>query len=160
MFAGPTLVKGGQLEAFEETIPVDLIEKADLGLPITGKFLDEIFHDILHQNWRGEEWDPDFRHMKRVCIDTVIMIRSGYRKFLTYPSKYLMGLGCYKPASDLLDMYLKLADKYRMKFYFGLYDSGEYWDTGNLAAEIEHNRFVIDEVWEQYGQKYKSFQGC
>ena len=28
---------------------------------------------------------------------------------------------------DLVDMYLSLAEKYQMKFYFGLYDSGKYW---------------------------------
>ena len=87
------------------------------------------------------------------------MIRSGYRKFITYPSEYLIGQGCYKPSVDLLDMYLRLADKYGMKFYFGLYDSGKYWDTNDLTWEIEHNKHVIDEVWKNYGEKYKSFQG-
>ena len=27
-----------------------------------------------------------------------------------------------------------------MKFYFGLYDSGKYWDTGDLSWEIEDNK--------------------
>lgn len=52
---------------------------------ITGTFLDEISHDIPHQNWAEKEWDQDFSHMKEMGIDTVIMIRCGYRKFLTYP---------------------------------------------------------------------------
>jgi hypothetical protein len=31
-------------------------------------------------------------------IDTVILIRSGYRKFITYPSAYLMDKrGCFRP---------------------------------------------------------------
>ena len=34
------------------------------GLRITGTFLDEISHDIPHQNWGEKEWDADFRHMK------------------------------------------------------------------------------------------------
>ena len=46
-----------------------------------------------------------------------------------------------------------------MKFYFGLYDSGKYWDTGDLSWEIEDNKYVIDEVWDKYGEKYKSFGG-
>ncbi|MZK05495.1 DUF4434 domain-containing protein, partial [Enterobacter hormaechei] len=58
------------------------------GLRITGTFLDEISHDIPHQNWGEKEWDADFRHMKSIGIDTVIGIRSGYRKFITYPSPY------------------------------------------------------------------------
>jgi hypothetical protein len=128
-------------------------------LRITGTFLDEISHDIPHQNWGEKEWDIEFGHMKAIGIDTVIMIRSGYRKFITFPSEYLLKKGCYMPSVDLLDMYLRLADKYGLKFYFGLYDSGRYWDTGDMSWEIEDNKYVIDEVWKNYGSKYKSFQG-
>lgn len=128
-------------------------------MKITGTFIDEISHDIPHQNWGAKEWDIDFAHMKSVGIDTVILIRSGYRRFITYPSIYLQDkYGCYRPPIDLVELFLQLADKYDMKFYFGLYDSGEYWDTGNLSHEIDANRFVIDEVWKQYGH-YKSFGG-
>ena len=128
-------------------------------LQITGTFLDEISHDIPHQNWGEKEWEQDFKHMKAIGINSVFLIRSGYRKFITYPSEYLMKKGCYKPSVDLLDMYLRLSDKYGMKFYFGLYDSGHYWDTGDMSFELEDNKFVIDEVWEKYGQHHKSFQG-
>lgn len=128
-------------------------------MKITGTFLDEISHDIPHQNWGREEWDRDFGYMKAVGIDTVIMIRSGYRRFITYPSVYLQKeYGCYQPAADLVQLFLELAEKHGMKFYFGLYDSGRYWDTGNLKDEIDSNRYVIDEVWEKYG-KYSSFGG-
>lgn len=137
----------------------ELIVPKKNGLQITGTFLDEISHDIPHQNWGWKEWDMDFQHMKRIGIDTVIMIRSGYRKFITYPSEYLLKKGCYMPSVDLLEMYLRLAEKYGMKFYFGLYDSGRYWDTGDLSWEIEDNKYVIDEVWEKYGSRYKSFGG-
>lgn len=140
-------------------LETQLIIPPNNGLKITGTFLDEISHDIPDQNWGEREWDLDFRYMKSIGIDTVIMIRAGYRKFLTYSSKYLLSKGCYMPSIDLLDMYLRLADKYNMKFYFGLYDSGAYWDTGDLTHEIEDNRYVIDEVWEHYGSKYKSFAG-
>lgn len=128
-------------------------------MKITGTFLDEISHDIPHQNWGREEWDRDFGYMKSIGIDTVIMIRSGYRRFITYPSAYLQStFGCYEPPVDLVKMYLELADKHGMKFYFGLYDSGHYWDTGNLQHEIDANRYVIDEVWQKYGH-FKSFGG-
>lgn len=136
-----------------------LIVPANNGLQITGTFLDEISHDIPHQNWGEKEWDQEFRYMKAVGIDTVIMIRSGYRKFITYPSEYLLKKGCYMPSVDLVDMYLRLAEKYDMKFWFGLYDSGKYWDTGDMSWEIEDNKYVIEEVWNKYGSKYKSFGG-
>jgi hypothetical protein len=144
----------------ESEIEDKLIVPKGAGLKITGTFLDEISHDIPHQNWGEKEWDQDFAYMKAIGIDTVIMIRSGYRKFITYPSEYLMKKhNCYHPSIDLVDMYLRLAEKHGMKFYFGLYDSGKYWDTGDLSWEIESNKYVIDEVWNKYGTKYKSFQG-
>jgi len=127
-------------------------------LPITGTFLDEISHDIPHQNWSRKEWLQDFEHMAAMGIDTVILIRSGYRRFITYPSAYLMQQGCYKPPVDLVQMFLELAEQFGMQFYFGLYDSGKYWDTGQMQHEINANRFVIDEVWKQYGH-YKAFKG-
>ncbi|MCI1639981.1 MAG: DUF4434 domain-containing protein [Bacteroidales bacterium] len=129
------------------------------GLKITGTFLDEISHDIPHQNWGEKEWDKDFRYMKDIGIDTVIDIRSGYRKFITYPSPYLLKKGCYMPSVDLIDMFCRLALKYGMTFYFGLYDSGKYWDTGDMSYEVEANKYVIDEAWKMYGSKYKSFGG-
>ena len=126
---------------------------------ITGTFLDEISHDIPHQNWGEKEWERDFQYMQAIGIDTVIMIRSGYRKFITYPSSYLQNYqGCFSPPVDLLALFLTLADQYGMNFYFGLYDSGKYWDTGNMQHEIDVNRYVIDEVWEKYGH-HKSFKG-
>ncbi|NTS43730.1 DUF4434 domain-containing protein [Flavisolibacter sp. BT320] len=128
-------------------------------MQITGTFIDEISHDIPHQNWGAKEWEQDFQHMVTAGIDTVILIRSGYRKFITYPSAYLMDKhGCFKPPVDLVELFLSLADKYGLQFYFGLYDSGIYWDTGDLKHEIEDNKFVIDEVWKKYGH-HPSFKG-
>lgn len=128
-------------------------------MKITGTFLDEISHDIPSQNWGRKEWEMDFKYMKAIGIDTVILIRSGYRRFITYPSVYLEEtLGCYKPPVDLLEMFLSLSDTYHMNFYFGLYDSGKYWDTGDMNCEIDYNYFVIDEVWKKYGH-HASFKG-
>src|SRR5665648_544792 len=110
-FAGNELVPG----PLPDTTSKLILPKGQ-GLKITGTFLDEISHDIPHQNWGEKEWDKDFAHMKAIGIDTVIMIRSGYRKFITYPSEYLIKKhGCYIPSVDLVDLYLRLADKYKMK---------------------------------------------
>jgi hypothetical protein len=128
-------------------------------MKITGTFIDEISHDIPHQNWGPEEWDRDFQYMKSIGIDTVILIRAGYGRFITYPSKFLLNkYQCYTPPVDLVELFLQLSEKYGMKFYFGLYDSGEYWKTGDMLHEIDANKYVIDEVWQNYGH-YKSFGG-
>ncbi len=156
---GSTGLAAGNRQTEEKPLQPSFLVERGKALRITGTFLDEISHDIPHQNWGEQEWDQDFRHMKAMGIDTVIMIRSGYRKFITYPSKYLIGQGCYMPSTDLLEMFLRLSDAHGMKFFFGLYDSGRYWDTGDLSHEIRDNRYVIDEVWKQYGERFKSFAG-
>jgi hypothetical protein len=126
---------------------------------ITGTFIDEISHDIPHQNWGAAEWARDFEYMKAAGIDTVVVIRCGYRRFISYPSTYLTNtFGCYKPPIDLIDLFLTLAEKNEMSLYFGLYDSGNYWDTGDLQLEIDSNKFVVEEVWQQYGHR-KAFKG-
>lgn len=121
----------------DSSVGSKLIVPKNNGLRITGTFLDEISHDIPHQNWGEKEWDADFRHMKAIGIDTVIMIRSGYRRFMTYPSKYLSKKGCYMPSVDLLDMFLRLSEKHGMKFYFGLYDSGKYWIPATCHGRLK-----------------------
>jgi len=128
-------------------------------MQITGTFIDEISHDIPHQNWGPKEWDVDFVHMKKMGIDTVVLIRCGYHQFLTYPSEYLIEKhGRFRPPIDLVKLFLELSDKYGMTFYFGTYDSGKYWETGDMRQEIDLNLHIIEEVYKTYGH-YKSFGG-
>lgn len=129
-------------------------------MKLTGTFLDEISHDIPHQNWGPEEWDTDFQHMKRMGIDTVILIRCGYKNWLTYPSAVLQEEeGAYEPPVDLVRLFLDLSEKHGMTFYFGLYDSGKYWwAQGDFQREVALNLRVIDEVWERYGSS-PAFKG-
>lgn len=128
-------------------------------LALTGTFLDEISHDIPHQNWGAGEWERDFQAMGAIGIDSVILIRSGYRRWLTYPSDVLISkANGYRPSMDLVDLFLTLAEKYGMAFYFGTYDSGAYWQTGEYQKEIDLNRAAIDEVWKKYGGR-KAFRG-
>ena len=128
-------------------------------IPITGTFLDEISHDIPHQNWGRKEWEKDFQAMKAIGIDTVVLIRSGHKRWLTYPSKVLMEKqGCHAPVTDLVDMYLDLAEKYNMSFYFGTYDSGHYWQVGEFQKEIDLNKAAVEEVWKRYGRR-TAFKG-
>jgi len=128
-------------------------------MKLTGTFLDEISHDIPHQNWGAQEWERDFQVMQAIGIDTVILIRCGYKRWLTYPSAVLAAReGCYEPPLDLVDLFLTLAEKYGLNFYFGTYDSGNYWQAGDYAREIELNLAVVEEVWARYGQR-AAFKG-
>ncbi|MDB2447229.1 DUF4434 domain-containing protein [bacterium] len=127
---------------------------------ITGTFLDEITHDIPAQNWGAREWDQDFLNMKTVGIDTVILIRAGYRNIITYDSKVLgKHLTSVIPSHiDLIDLFLTLSEKHDMKFFFGTYDSGEHWQKGDYQKEVDLNREITDEVFEKYGHR-AAFKG-
>ena len=128
-------------------------------MQIKGTFLDEISHDIPHQNWGEKEWDADFGHMHRAGIEHVILIRCGYRRWQTFSSQVLTSEErCYEPPADLVGMFLRLSEKWGMKFWFGLYDSGKYWASGDYLHEVELNCRLIDEVWARYGH-HESFQG-
>lgn len=128
-------------------------------MQLTGTFLDEISHDIPHQNWGPAEWAQDFDSMRAIGIDTVILIRSGHRRWLTYPSDVLISReGCHRPPLDLVDMFLTLAEERGMDFYFGTYDSGKYWADGRFQEEVDLNRAVVDEVWGKYGAR-AAFKG-
>lgn len=134
-------------------------------MKIKATFLDEISHDIPHQNWGEKEWDEDFANMKSVGIEMVVLIRSGYKRWQTLPSKVLIeNERCFTPPIDLVELFLKLSDKHGMKFFLGLYDSGRYWTdenfwtNGNYQREVEVNKALIDEVWQKYGD-FNSFSG-
>ncbi len=128
-------------------------------MKITGTFLDEITHDIPSQNWGYAEWERDFQAMQQIGIDTVILIRCGHKRFMTYPSVVLAKeQGCYVPPVDLVNRYLELSERYGMSFYFGTYDSGEFWHKGEYGKEIELSMKVVEEVWQQYGQS-PAFKG-
>ena len=119
---------------------------------ITGTFLDEISHDIPSQNWGPAEWREDFRLMKAVGIDTVILIRCGHRRWSTYPSQVLSReVGAFEPPVDLVRLFLELAAEQGMSFFFGTYDSGVFWHRGEYAKEIQVSRDVVSEAWERYG---------
>ena len=101
-------------------------------LGITGTFLDEISYDIPHQNWGHKEWAKDFAAMKSIGIDTVIMIRCGLRRFMTYPSDVLKNeLNNFTPPEDLVAMFLELAEANDMQFFFGTYDHGLQWNAAS-----------------------------
>jgi hypothetical protein len=126
---------------------------------ITGTFLDEITHDIPYSNWGPEEWDADFAAMRAVGIDTVILIRAGYRDRATFESNVLKKLHPHLIVQmDLVQLFLDLAQKNGMKFYFGTYDSGNYWHSGQYQKESDLNRAFCDEVIARYGA-HPAFQG-
>ena len=127
---------------------------------ISGTFLDEITHDIPTQNWGAAEWARDFDAMKAIGIDTVILIRAGYRELATFDSAVLRErVGSLPVREDLVELFLREAERCGMAFYFGTYDSGRYWVGGDYAREVDLNREFCDEVVARYGSRRRSGAG-
>jgi hypothetical protein len=129
-------------------------------MKITGTFLDEITHDIPSNNWGREEWGRDFKIMKTIGIDTVILIRAGHGRIATFPSEVLQReVDIYPVYEDLVDMFLTLAEENELDFFFGTYDSVTLAARERSIPEhLELGRAFIDEAWERYGHR-KAFKG-
>ncbi|MFB6097705.1 MAG: DUF4434 domain-containing protein [Salinibacter sp.] len=128
-------------------------------MKITGTFLDEITHDIPSQNWGPADWRQDFDAMADVGIDTIILIRAGYRERATFDSEVLNEHRDMLPAyTDLLDLFLTEAAKRDMDFFFGTYDAGTFWDEGDYRTEVDVNKDFCAEVIDRYGDR-EAFAG-
>jgi len=126
---------------------------------ITGTFLDEITHDIPSNNWGREEWAEDFKIMKSIGIDTVILIRAGVGRIAAFPSRVLQReVDIFPVYDDLVDLFLALAEEHDMDFFFGTYDSATRARERNLQKEVDIGKAFVDEVWERYGHR-EAFKG-
>lgn len=124
---------------------------------ITGTFLDEITHDIPSQNWSRAEWTADFDVMRRIGIDTVIIIRAGYRERAIFNSWTLREFRHMLPVREnLAELFLDLAQKNGMQLIWGIYDPGD-WMT-NTRAALDINKRFMKEVQEQFGG-HPAFRG-
>jgi hypothetical protein len=123
---------------------------------ITGTFIDEITHDIPSNNFGREEWAREFALMRAVGIDTVILIRAGYRRTAAYPSRVLAERGLINPVyEDLVALFLELAEQHGMTFFFGTYDSVTRPERERTTAEhLELGRALVDEAYERYGSAH------
>lgn len=128
-------------------------------MKITATFIDEISHDIPSANWGPKEWAADFDAMKRIGIDTVVIIRAGYRNMVTFESQTIKkARGILAVPYDLVDIFLNEAERCDMDLYFGTYDSGLYWLNGEHQKEVDINKAFTEEVFAKYGHR-KAFKG-
>ena len=123
---------------------------------ITGTFLDEITHDIPSQNWSHLQWRKEFELYSHIGIDTLIIIRAGYRNRCIFQANSLPDL--LPVYDDLGELFFSLADEMNLKVFLGTYDSGYHWLRRNWWKEVEINKAFLDEATERYGH-HKSFAG-
>lgn len=122
---------------------------------ITGTFIDEITHDIPSQNWGCNEWSKEFVTMRAFGIDTVIIIRSGYRDEAIFPSETLKN----HEKEDLAQFFLDEAYKNEINVFLGSYDCGKLgWEWTNWQEDWNINRHFIPEIFRRYGS-HPAFHG-
>jgi hypothetical protein len=130
-----------------------------MAMRITGTFLDAVVADIPSNNWGPKEWAADFDAMKAVGIDTVILIRTGWKDRLAFDSQALRKHFRLMPVyEDQLSMFLDEAQRCGMDFYFGNFDSHQWRDEGGHRREIEANLALADEVMARCGS-HPAFRG-
>ena len=124
--------------------------------PITATFIDEITYDIPASNWSDKQWKKDLDNMKKVGIDTLVIMRGVFYDKCIYPSKHFPTLK--EEGEDFAKFMFEEAQKRNMKVFLGLYISNLTWNDGDYKYEVEQNKLYIEEVLERYGH-YTSFEG-
>ena len=124
--------------------------------PITATFIDEITYDIPASNWSDKQWKKDLDNMKKVGIDTLVIMRGVFYDKCIYPSKHFPTLK--EEGEDFAKLIFEEAQKRDMKVFLGLYISNLTWNDGDYKHEVEQNKIYIEEVLERYGH-FSSFYG-
>ena len=132
-------------------------------LKITGTFVQPLCGgDIPAMDWRYEEWDAELALMKKIGIDTIILLRQMLGPFAAYNSKYLKSLhpDMWEPSFDYLKMFLDLCEKHEMKFWVPTYNPGHDWLLDSYDPEQECKFLIplIDELMEKCGSS-PAFEG-
>ena len=117
--------------------------------PITATFIDEITYDIPASNWSDKQWKKDFDNMKKVGIDTLVIMRGVFYDKCIYKSKHFPTLK--EDGEDFAKFIFEEAHKRNMQVYLGLYISNLTWNDGDYKHEVEENKKYIEEVLERYG---------
>ncbi len=125
---------------------MSLEEKTNVAFKgVTGTFLDGVAGDIPAHNWGRREWAAQFDVMKEMGMDSVIIIRVGWRHMAMYRSR-VMKATLYDP-DDLIALFLDEAKRTGLRLYMGLCDTS----STDWAAEAALNLELMDELIERYG---------
>jgi hypothetical protein len=94
--------------------------KASRTVLITGTFLDGLACDIPSQNWGAAEWAQQFDVFREMGMDTVIIIRVGWRDLGMYPSRVMPTPIVER--DDLVQLFLDESQRTGLRLYMGGYD--------------------------------------
>lgn len=132
------------------------MKKKEKFKPITGTFVDGLACDIPSNNWGQFEWEREFEVFKAGGIDTVFIIRVGWKDSAMYKSA-VMNTTLYEEP-DLVEIILNAAARVNIDLYIGLFDTYKYWTVNDWENEVAVNRELIHEINERYN-KFPAFKG-
>lgn len=126
--------------------------------PITGTFVSPMLGDTGINNYGLEEWETDFKLMRAIGIDTVIVIsceteRGGQRFSAMDPRSTT-----WPEDPDLLSMFFRLSEKYGMKLYLGGTLGITNLHLGEWRKEVHENEIFYGKMLSRFGH-YSCFQG-
>jgi len=125
-------------------------------IPVTGTFLDGIAADVPSQNWSPAEWEKQFNVFREMGMDTVVIIRVGWRRRAMFPSRVMPAdiVDC----EDMVRVFLDQAQRTGMMLYMGVYDNSDYLLKPEWSSEIAVNLELIAELTQRYGP-HPAFHG-
>ena len=121
--------------------------------PITGTFVSPLLGDTGINNWGVEEWEADFRLMKSLGMDTVIVIRCevehGGKRWSALDPRGVT----WPQDPDLLSMFFRLSDKYGMKLYLGGTIGITNLHIGDWQKDVAENAAFYERMLKVFGDR-------
>lgn len=117
---------------------------------ITGTFIQPLLGDTGIENRGLEEWEQDFRMLKAMGMDTLIIIRCECEQNGVHVSGLDPRSTTWPEDDNLLDMFFRLGDKYGFELYLGGVESITNLHLGNWKKEIDDNKAFYDRMVPRY----------
>ncbi len=126
--------------------------------PITGTFVTPFINDTGINNWGRREWEADFRLMKSLGIDTIIVLRCEYEQGGRHFSGFDPRGTTWPEDPDLVSMYFRLCDENNMDLYLGGVTSCSKLYRGDWQGDTLDNEKLYERMLEKFGNR-KCFRG-
>lgn len=119
--------------------------------PITGTFVAPIVNDTGLNNWGRAEWEANFRRIKILGMDTVIVIgveyqQNGHRQSALDPRNTT-----WPEDPDLLSMIFRLCDANGLRLYLGGVCNCDNVYADRWREEIDENRALYELLLRRFG---------
>ena len=123
---------------------------------ISGTFVDGIAWDIPSNNFTASDWAKEFDQFKKMGMDSVIIIRAGFKDHAMFNSEVIKPTLYEDP--DLIAIMLNEAQRTGLKLYMGLYETVKHGAVNDWENEAAVNADFADELLARYGN-HPAFYG-